>query len=276
MKTPRRHAPARRGLHLQPWDLRVIHALAEEFIVLTRSQICALEPGRGLRRTNFRLLQLLREGIVSRRFPWSPLSPRVPLYYLGPRAAAALGRADDDRRIRARREQAARVRDAALAHLLLVNSVFLKFVSGHHFYSDYELRSWIPQHAAVWKSISQRGLGVHPDGFGEFRKSSVPFHCFLEVDRGSERGKILCEKLSAYVQYWASGQFTRHFTSDRFRVLFVVSTRGRAQSVLRAAAGAPPGLCWVAEAMDVLHSPLFAPVWRSAGIDGSLSLETPA
>lgn len=271
------HLPARTDSHsavvLQPRDIELLRLLATEFILLTRAQIHRLFSGRSIRRTNFRLRQLRMHGYVSCRFPSALLAPRIPLYYVGPRAGLALGAEPADPKFLARRRQALQLRDGALPHLLLVHSVHVAFLVAARDYPDYELLTWIPQHAPIWQTLNRYDFPLRPDGYGEIRKGQFVFRFFLELDRGSERGRALHHKLNCYLEYDRSGKFKDHFAAPTFRVLFIPPSIRRAGQLLRAMVSAPPGLFWVLPAQEFFSSPLFQPRWQCPGLDGQHPLD---
>ena len=262
-------------LQLQPADIELVRLLREDFVLLTRSQICELFPGRSIRRTNFRLRKLRQAAYLSRRYPAGMLVPKIPLYYIGPRAAEALSRDPRDPGVLSRRKQALQLRDASLPHLLLVNSVHIKFLSASRHYSDFELLSWIPQYDSVWQTLNQYGFPLRPDGYGEYRKELLTLRFFLELDRGTERGRALHNKLAAYTEYARSGRFEEHFSASGFRVLFIPPTLRRARQLLRAISSHNPDLFWVTPADQFFHQPLFDPHWQCPNSDILYSLDIP-
>lgn len=262
-------------LVLQEKDRELLRLLAEEFMLLTRSQIGELFPGRSVQRSNFRLRRLLLNKYLSRRT--SPLLPTgTALYYLGPLAGEALGLEPEDAAISGRRKRALRIADGALPHLVLVNSVHAKFVVAQREYpSEYQVLTHIPQYAPVWNTLNQYGFPLRPDGYVAYRYDAATFCNFLEVDLGTERGETIRKKFEAYQEYAASSQFERHFSASRFRVLFITVGKRRAQQLLRHAQGCSPDLIWVTTAEQLLSRPLFEPHWSVSGASGPQSLQLP-
>lgn len=247
---------------LQPIDLELLRLLADEFLLLTRQQIGQL-VGRAVRRTNFRLHKLVRGGYLSRRHPTGMLMTPTPLYYLGPKAAEALGREANDPKLLLRRRQSVQLRDGALPHFLLVNSVHIKFLIAGHDYPNYELLNWIPQYAPVWNTLNQYGLTVRPDGYGECRKSHDTIRFFVEVDRGTERGAVVGNKLAAYAEYARTGRFQTHFSAPDFQVLFITSSRRRARQLMRTATLTGVDFFRVTWFEQFFAHPLFGSHWMS-------------
>ena len=261
-------------LKLQPRDLELLRMLLRDFGLLTRRQIGELFPERGLRRTNFRLHHLVQAGYLSRRLPTGPMLQRIPLYYLGPSAAEALGLESSDPTVAVRRKQAAHLRDRALQHFMLTNSAQLRFLTAGRDYPDYELLSWIPHYDPLWNRLDRFDFRFRPDGYGEFRKDGSDFRVFIELDNATERGAALHKKLAAYHDYVTSGRYKDHFRADGFRVLFIPPTQRRANHLLRAMRLYLADLFWVASFDQFFRQPLFHPHWQST-VSDHVSLNTP-
>lgn len=86
---------------------------------------------------------------------------------------------------------------------------------------------------------AQRGAGgsVRPDGYGRYLLPDGELSFYLELDRGTEPGKRVGEKLAAYTSALA-----RDEGRDRGNVLLVCPSRRRLQSL---AAHAPAGPPWI-------------------------------
>lgn len=249
--------------------------LAGNFVLLTREQISTLLPGRTVRGTNYRLQKLVANGYLARRYPTGPLAVRIPLYYLGSRAAEGLGLEPDDRTVAVRRRQAASVRESALAHLVLVNWVEIKFVTAERESSDYKLHAWMPQYDRLWSTLNEDGFPLRPDGYAEFEKDALMYRVFVELDRGTERGGALRRKLDAYEEYALSRRFEAHFSAPAFRVLFIAPSERRTRQLLRVMKLYKTELFWVLPLSEFLIKPLFEAKWRSGEREQRYSLLVP-
>ncbi len=257
-------------------DLELLRLLAKDFLLLTRQQINTLFPDRSLRNTNYRLRKLLIGGFVSRRlYPSVAWGPKIPLYYLGPKATEALGLAPSDPKMLARRKRALQLSDGGIPHHLLVDSVHIRFLVAPKTYPAYELLSWIPQYDALWTTLNDHGFPLRPDGYSEIRQTRVILRFFLELDRGTERGQAIRAKFDEYQQYLVSGRYEQHFSAPNFRVLFITSTERRAGLLARHASSFPGDLFWFSPADTFFRAPLLDPYWRIANSDVLQSLSTP-
>jgi hypothetical protein len=204
-----------------------------------------------------------------------PFACQTPFYHLGPRAAEMLSPGDPEGRIAARRRRAMEFSESALPHLLEVDAVHIRFVTAERAEGGYRMLGWIPQYHGIWRKLSEVGLPFRPDGYVTYTKDSVVFHSFVEIDRGTERGSILGNKLYVYDEYAESGGFEQHFGASRFRVLFVAGSMRRAGQLLRAMARYQRDLFWVTTAREFFTEPLFDPHWRTPSTDVALALDTP-
>jgi hypothetical protein len=90
---------------------------------------------------------------------------------------------------------------------------------------------------------------------------------FVEVDKGSEPGKVLGEKCRAYYAYWQSGGFAGEYSLPAgmgFRVLFIAPGEKRAATVAGAIRALPAGrtLFWTALETSIVPEQILEPVWR--------------
>ncbi len=261
---------------LRPNDQELLRLLAGPFLLLTRRQICELFPGTSVRNTNYRLHRLVRNGYVSRRlYPTAYAAAQIPLYFLGPKAAEALGHEPASPEFDTRRRRALQIRDGALPHFLLITSVHIKFLRASDADPDFELLSWIGQHDPIWANLNAYGFPLRPDGYAEYRTGASVISFFLELDRGTERGRIVHEKLSAYHTYLVSGRFKQHFSAPAFRVLFICATLRRAQQILRRAPSNSSDLFWAVSFDNFFTHPLIHSHWLIPGSDIAHSLATP-
>lgn len=253
---------------LPPNDLELLRFLAKDFLLLSRQQVNALFPERSLRNINYRLSKLRSAGFLSRRqYPATTLGPWMPLYYLGPRAPEALGHDPGDVTLVARRKRAIQLRESAIPHSLLVDSVHIQFLTATKDYPDYELLTWIPQYDALWRTLGDHGFQLRPDGYAEIHKDAHVVRFFLELDRGTERGQKITAKFAEYQRYLMTGQFEQHFSAPSFRVLFVTSTERRARQLARHASSFSENLFWLSSIDTFFSSPLFNAFWRVSGSD---------
>jgi hypothetical protein len=251
------------AIHLQERDIALLRLLADNFLLLTREQIQLLIPRR-VRRTNQRLSILVNAGYISRRAPQDAWEPRMVFYYLGEKAGDVLHR--DRTEILERRNRAENYKTAFLKHLYQIDTIQIRFWK----YVDegYTCRKWIGSDNAFWDSTS---LGLRPDSYVEFRKDDKDFSCFIEMDRGTERGEYIRSKIADYHRYDLSGEFRGAFQMDWFRVLFVVEQASRAKMLSRLF---PSDTFLVATLDQVCTKPLLAPYWLAKAKKETSLLDT--
>jgi hypothetical protein len=243
------------SIRLQERDEYLLRLLLYDFLLLTREQIQQLIP-RGLRRTNQRLSLLLKNKLLARRDPVDRLSPNTIFYYLGEKAGNALD-LDDNSAVRERRTRARNFGDSYLRHLHLINAVHIKFVT--HKGTGYRFLRWMPYDNTNWDEKST-GLKLRPDGFVTFAQDGQRFCCFVEVDRGTERGGSIRKKIEQYVAFDSADGLWKEFGEDWFRVLFVCTEESRASALLKIFR---TGILWVTTADKMLSRSLFDPYWES-------------
>ena len=260
-------------IHLQPDDVKFIRLLGGTFLLLDEAQAAELFGHRSSDWFRRRLKKLARDQWVNVREPDD--ERKVRFFYLGRRGQELLDPDSRNVKIQGRIKQARKFSEGELPHLRFVNSVHIKFGAAGRDYKDYELVSWIPQYAALWRALNADGLPVRPDGYAHYRKSGRDFHTFIEADRGSYRGEPVRKKLEGYWRYAASGRSVDHFSTSGFRVLFVTKSARRAKELIRAMSSYPSELFWVSVREEFLSQPLFHPHWQEHSSRVARSLDEP-
>lgn len=87
--------------------------------------------------------------------------------------------------------------------------------------ADTKITSWL----TFRKPIAARGL--IPDAYFELQTSAGVRAQFLEVDRGTESLGVWQKKITGYLQLAASGEFSRTFERQQFRVLVITRSERR-------------------------------------------------
>ena len=98
------------------------------------------------------------------------------------------------------------------------------------------------------------------------------FTFFLEVDRGTEGGKIIQDKISRYIEYAESGSYERQFAAKPFRVLFVAASRRRAESLLKITAAQTNKIFWITSWDRFKKAKILDAFWFRPGHEGTYSL----
>src|SRR6266403_351653 len=97
---------------LSTFDLELIRLLASPFVLLSRKQMQALFPQRSSSNIRYRLHRLKSQGFISSRlFPAHYDVPKLPLYFVGPKAAEALSLEPSDPAFIAHRKRAIYMRE---------------------------------------------------------------------------------------------------------------------------------------------------------------------
>jgi hypothetical protein len=180
----------------------------------------------------------------------------------------------------------------ALDHLLAVGQVRVALTAACAASTTARLKEWRSADAAKFSVLlalpgeRTRRVTLIPDGFfvlkvreenqkkaderkaEENQKARVrQLFYFVEVDKGSEPGKVLGEKCRAYYAYWQSGGFAGEYSLPAgmgFRVLFIAPGEKRAATVAGAIRALPAGrtLFWTALETSIVPEQILEPVWR--------------
>jgi len=237
-----------RGFIIQPRDR---HLLREIGIleVADCEQVKVVAGFGSTTRANTRLLQLVRAGLL-RRFFLGSGGGRKALYALSQKGAHLV---DVPYRGPRRRQDEVLVADYYIAHQLAINEIYctLKYetVPGIAF------ERWVSFHQPVTPSS-----GLIPDGLVDLRTASGITSCFLEVDLGHESLSIWTRKARNYLELALSGDFPKQFGQASFRVLVLVNSERRLQSIRKTLAVVTEKLFWFAT-LESASSNFFASIW---------------
>ena len=264
----------KRDIVPQDRDLTLIRALAEDFRILTPRQINELVPRGSARRVNFRLNKLRDAGYLSYR-PLASFGPgSTGGYYLGPKAAELFDPAERNA-VTTIREQASKLAETGLAHRMLVDSIHIRFRVASRANPQFKLFTWIDQYSDWWSALRKYGVPIQADAYAEclvlFGFQNL-LTLFLEVDRGTERGHMIEDKLNRYAAYAASGDYERLFAAGMFRVLFVTTSDARRDQLIKKMERLGPDVFWVTTWEAFRNSDLLAPHWRRPRYEGAYSL----
>jgi hypothetical protein len=262
-------------VNLQDRDMALIRALAEDFRVLTRDQIAELFPMGSTSRLNFRLKQLRDAGFLSVHPVAAGRRVLKHGYYLGPQAQTLFDDAVERRLLASLRVQIGQLSDRSLVHRLLVDSVHIRFLTASRHYPNYKLLTWVDQYSSWWQSLHEYGVPFQSDGYCEYLMLlyfESLFTFFLEVDRGTERGQSIRDKIDRYVAFGDSGDYERQFAAKTYNVLFIASTDRRAQSILKLIEEKTDKYFWVTSWDRFRAAKLFDHYWLRPHQDGFHSL----
>jgi hypothetical protein len=265
-----RTAASDKHISLQPRDVALIRMLAEEFRILTGEQIGELFPMGSVQRRNFRLKQLRDARFLSSRTLMRMGNASKPGYYLGPRAPELFTDPTERNVANGIRAQVAQLAESGLAHRMLVDSIHIRFLTAIREYPNYRLLTWIDQYSSWWKEFQAYGIPIQADGYGEYLMLlhfENLFTFFLEVDRGTEGGQTLQDKIDRYIDYAESGLYEKQFAARPFRVLVVTTTERRMEALLDIMAARSTNLFWVTTWERFKSSKLLDSYWRRSASD---------
>ncbi|HEX8234544.1 MAG TPA: replication-relaxation family protein [Abditibacteriaceae bacterium] len=235
------------------------------------------------RLTLTRRLKLLYHNRYLTRIP-RPLAKgsQEPVYVLDREGAKALSREHGEVQARTASQLP---KAAALEHLLAVNQVRLSLQISCAGSPDTQLLAWhssdtVKFSVATAPQPGERAYKVRliPDGFLSMRvltgnqgtpsRQAQRLFYFVELDLGGESSRVLLDKCRTYYLYWHSGGFAHDFHLPQgvgFRVLFVVPTVKRSQTVLSAIRHLTAGqsMFWVTEQAHMTPKQILQPIWRS-------------
>jgi hypothetical protein len=228
--------------------MKLLHELAI-MRVIDREQAKIVAGFGSTTRVNARLLALTRAGLLRRFF----LGSRKSLYALSEKGAQL---ADVPLRGPRRRQNETLVADFFIEHQLAINDIYCALKYGAIPVVDVSFRHWLAFHEPITKN-----LRLIPDGYVELSTPQDTLAAFLEVDLGHERGPVWKEKAKNYLQLALSGDFEQHFSQKRFRVLVLVNSLRRLQSLRKTVGAITQKIFWFTTIGAVRDQGFFAPVW---------------
>jgi hypothetical protein len=239
----------RTGLVLQERDLRLLREL-QMMRVLDREQVRVVAGLRSVTRANARLLKLTRIGLLRRVTVGTERGGHKFLYALTPAGARA---ADVPYSAVPLNTHAIIAGQPFLEHQLRLNALYLR------------LRYDSPPNTTIqrWRTFQQpiaKNLKLIPDAYFELVTKDGLKAMFVEVDRGTESLRIWRGKVNQYLALAVSGQFPQVFGQQQFRVLVVVPSMRRLQTVSRCIAATTTKIFWLA-ANDSIDREPWGPIW---------------
>jgi Replication-relaxation len=245
----KRKANRRRGLVMQARDFAVLHELAT-MRVADREQLKIAAGFNSTTRVNTRLLALTLAGLL-RRFFLGSGGGRKALYALAPKGAQMIQAPCRGPR---RPQNSTLVADFFIEHQLQVNHLYCAFkfgaTPGVHFVN------WVAFHEPLIPN-----LRLIPDGYVELSTADGIDGSFIEVDLGHEGLPIWKEKARNYLQLAMSGDYERLFHHPRFRVLVLLNSERRLQSIRAAVAQVTEKVFWFATLDSAKGEKFFGSVW---------------
>jgi len=242
----------RRAIVIQERDRQLLRELAI-LRVADREQAKIVAGFHSTTRANSRLLALTTAGFLRRFFLGTSGGGQKALYALSPEGARIV---DVPYRGPRRRQDELLVADLFVAHQLSINEIYctLKF-------------PLVPRgtiHFVRWMSFFEplhQGFSLIPDGYAEILHPNGTIAAFLEVDLGSEGRRVWKEKVREYLRYALSGLFEGQFGRQRFRVLVIVTSERRLQSIRAIVAAATEKVFWFTTIESIRRDGFSSPIW---------------
>jgi len=253
----------RRVIVIQERDRQLLKELSI-LRVLDREQAKIVAGFHSTTRANSRLLALTNAGLLRRFFLGTSGGGQKALYALSPEGARIV---DVPYRGPRRGRDEVLVADLFVTHQLSINEIYctLKYRAvpnaNHHF--------------VRWMSFFEplhQGFSLIPDGYAEIENPSGTLTAFLEVDLGSEGRKVWKEKVKEYLRYALSGLFESQFGGQRFRVLVIVTSERRLQSIRSVVAQATEKILWFTTIESIRREGFWSPIWLRPRDDERQSL----
>lgn len=244
---------------LQTRDVALLKFLSE-FRVADREQLKRAVGFGSRTRVNFRLLALVRMGLLNRVFIGNSGASRKAVYMLTKKGAAA---GDVQyRRVRLL-ENSLTGLDLALGHQLRLNDAFLSIREAP-----------LTVKIANWKTFDRPlspTVRLKPDGYFEYT-AEVTRPAFLEVDMGTETKRIWAQKIREYLRLAVSGEFTNIFGQQHFRTLIVAPSERRLENILRVVAEHTDKIFFGTTFASISESSFWNPIWLRPGRSDRVSL----
>lgn len=266
------------GIHIQiPRDLDILQALYQHR-VLRQDQLEQLFF-KSKERAQKRLRLLYDHRYVDRRFLAERIGGggRKPNLYVIDRRGIDLLKEERPELDLVWHHSYKDLSDPYLKHALPLNDIMVAIHVACRIL-DCQVHDW--QTEAQLKANHDR-VKIHIDGGQRQWVTIIPdtyfflwahqrgFPCFVEYDGGTERSKVIKNKIRAYKAYYETGQYKKRYGYKAFRVLFVSKSEQRVQDLKT----------WTEELNIVGHhwfwfgvlkqlSPdkiLTAPIWHYAG-----------
>lgn len=240
-----------RPMVVQQRDLKFFRILGLEARLVDREQFMKFAGFKSRTRANVRLLKLASNGFLRRYFLGTFKGGSKALYTLSPKGALA---AEVENRPVIRPKEMLLVGDPFVNHQLAINDVHIagRFVS---FETSTSVR---------FRSFSEpltKAIPLIPDGYFEFETPLGVRAAFLEVDCGTETLKAWAKKTSLYLQLAISGTFKKLFKQEQFRVLVVISSERRLQTIRRTIAKQTQKIFWLSTLEQIKREGFWSAVW---------------
>ncbi len=221
--------------------------------VLDGEQVMKVAGFQSVRRTNRRLLKLVSAGLLKRWFVGTEAGGQRALYGLTPRGANLIG--ETTQGLIPWKQDSLITSSQFLAHQQAVNAVYIRaqFETSN---AEFSVKNWTRPKLPFSPSVP-----LIPDGYFEIAHLDEFHPMFLEVDLGTEASRVWRRKVDLYLKLAISGEFERLFHAKRFRVLVLLPSVRRLESIRTVIAKRTEKLFWLSTSEEVQRQGLWCPIW---------------
>jgi hypothetical protein len=253
----------RRVIVLQKRDRHLLSELAIMRII--DREMTKVVAGFGTTtQVNIRLLELTRNGFLRRFFAGTIGGGRKAVYTLSAKGA---DRVNADLGGIQRPEGRLVAGDRFVEHQTAINEVYLAVKYAGAPNASIGLLRW----HAFRQSISE-AIKLTPDGYFEIASTEGIPAMFLEVDMGTEALSVWKQKIAYYIQLAVSGEFTRRFRQQQFRVLVVANSDRRLANIRSIVCKSTDKIFWFATTDTIKREGIWSSIWLRPSDDQRRSL----
>lgn len=249
---PRNDAHPSLSVILTARDLSLLRVLLTAR-VLASDQVQTICGFGTVRRTNARLLSLVRAGFLRRWFLATKAGGHRGLYGLSPKGALAIG--ERPARLLSWKQDQLLTGKQFLAHQMAINEILIE-VQFRPLPSGVVFRKWLHFSQPISRTIP-----LIPDAYFEIERDGSVVPMFLELDRGTEPLQVWRKKVERYVDLAITGESERVFQQKRFRVLVVAESSLRLASIRSTVARQTDKLFWFTTLSEIQEEGFWEPMW---------------
>jgi hypothetical protein len=232
--------------------------------VLDCEQIKTIAGFTSVRRTNRRLQKLVKAGFLRRWFFATRSGGQGGLYGLSREGFRLIG--EQPSALVTWKQDLLITSSQFLAHQRAVNAVFIQ-ARFQPLPEGVTCRRW--QH---FRGTLSPSVPLIPDGYFEICRGQEVLPMFLETDRGTETAAVWNRKTELYLKLAVGGEFERLFHEKRFRVLVILPSDRRMQSIRSTIRKRTDKLFWFTTQEDLERGGLSKQIWLRSTNEERLSL----
>ena len=221
--------------------------------VLDSEQIQLIAQFTSVRRTNRRLLKLVRAGVLRRWFVGTASGGQKAIYGLSPTGVRLIGEPTSG--LITWKQDALVTTSQFLTHQQAINRVFIR-ARFDSLPAGCSCTKWQTFRGALSPSIP-----LVPDGYFEIVHDGITHPMFLEADLGTESSTVWKRKADLYLKLAVSKEFEHMFDKSRLRVLVIVPSERRMNALRRVIAQLTDKLFWFTTDDRMEFAGLCGPIW---------------